>query len=76
MADAIYSPVRKDNRLFLLVIIGVTNPGRKELVLVENAYQKLETNLPELLNALQEAGALTVSPRLTTGSGTLVFRMQ
>ena len=36
--DGIYSNVRMDDRLCLLVIIGVTDHGRKELVAVEDGY--------------------------------------
>ena len=35
-ADGIYSNVRMDDRLCLLVIIGITEHGRKELVAVED----------------------------------------
>ena len=39
-ADGIYSNVRMDDRLCLLVIIGITEHGRKELVAVEDGYRK------------------------------------
>ncbi len=39
-ADGIYSNVRMDDRLCLLVIIGVTEHGRKELVAVEDGFRE------------------------------------
>ncbi|MGG2143910.1 IS256 family transposase [Symbiopectobacterium sp. RP] len=71
-ADGIYSHVRQDDRLCLLVIIGVTEHGRKELVAVEDAYRESEANWAELLNGLRARG-LTVSPKLATGDGALGF---
>jgi putative transposase len=40
-ADGVYSNVRMDERLCLLVIVGVTTHGRKELVALEDgAYSE------------------------------------
>jgi len=39
-ADGIYSQVRMDDRLCLLVIIGVTEHGHKELVAVRDGYRE------------------------------------
>ncbi len=47
----------------------------KELVRIEDGYQKLEINLAELLNCLQ-ARRLTVFPRLATGDGAWFFGIQ
>lgn len=71
-ADGIDSHVRQDDRLCLLVIIGVTEHGRKELVAVEDGYRESEANWAELLNGLRARG-LTVSPKLATGDGALGF---
>lgn len=71
-ADGIYSHVRQDDRLCLLVSIGVTEHGRQELVAVEEGYRESEANWAELLHGLQ-AGGLTVSPKLATGDGALGF---
>ena len=57
-ADGIYSHVRMDDRLCLLVIIGVTEHGVKELVAVEDGFR--------------ESG-LTFSPKLAVGDGALGF---
>ena len=71
-ADGIYSNVRMDNRLCLLVIIGVTEHGRKELVAVEDGFRESEASWSELLLGLRERG-LTTSPKLAVGDGALGF---
>ena len=38
-ADGVYSNVRMNSRLCLLVIVGVTEHGRKELVAVEDGHR-------------------------------------
>ncbi|MGP1923689.1 MAG: hypothetical protein ACTS73_01695 [Arsenophonus sp. NEOnobi-MAG3] len=53
LADGIDTSVRQDNYLCLLVIIGVTEHGRKEHVAVEDDYRESETKLAELLNGLR-----------------------
>ena len=50
-ADGIYSNVRMEDRLCLLVIIGVTEHGRKELVAVEDGYRESEASWSALLGA-------------------------
>ncbi len=73
-ADGLYSQVRLDDRLCLLVIIGVTEHGRKELVAVdiEDGYRESEASWRELLTALRERG-LELAPKLATGDGVLGF---
>jgi transposase-like protein len=71
-ADGIYSNVRMDNRLCLLVIIGVTEHGHKELVAVEDGFRESEDSWSELLLGLRERG-LTTSPKLAIGDGALGF---
>lgn len=71
-ADGIYSNVRQDDRLCLLVIIGVTEHGRKELLAVEDGYRESEASWLEVLNGLRSRG-LTVSPKLATGDGAMGF---
>ena len=41
-SDGIYSNVRQDDRLCQLVVIGVTEHGRKELIAVEDGYRESE----------------------------------
>lgn len=71
-ADGVYSNVRMDDRLCLLVIIGVTEHGRKELIAVEDGYRESEASWSELLLGLRERG-LTTSPKLAIGDGALGF---
>ncbi|KTD04529.1 transposase [Legionella geestiana] len=71
-ADGIYSQVRLDDRLCLLVIIGVTEHGTKELVAVADGYRESSASWEEVLMSLRQRG-LNVSPRLATGDGALGF---
>ena len=71
-ADGIYSNVRLDDRLCLLVIIGVTDQGHKELVAVEDGYRESETSWLEVLTGLRLRG-LDTSPKLAVGDGALGF---
>ncbi|MGH3554126.1 MAG: IS256 family transposase [Rhodanobacteraceae bacterium] len=71
-ADGVYSNVRMDDRLCLLVIVGVTAQGRKELVAVEDGYRESEASWATLLTGLRERG-LKLAPRLATGDGALGF---
>lgn len=71
-ADGIYSQVRMDDRLCLLVIIGVTEHGNKELVAVADGYRESSASWEEVLLGLRQRG-LNVSPRLATGDGALGF---
>lgn len=71
-ADGVYSNVRMDDRLCLLVIIGVTEQGRKELVAVEDGRRESEASWKELLTGLRERG-LTTAPKLAVGDGAMGF---
>lgn len=71
-ADGIHSQIRMDERLCLLVIIGVTEQGTKELVAVSDGYRESCASWEELLMGLAQRG-LTTSPRLATGDGALGF---
>ncbi|MFB9145358.1 IS256 family transposase [Halomonas alkalicola] len=71
-ADGVYSNVRMDDRLCLLVIIGVTEQGRKELVAVEDGQRESEASWKELLTGLRERG-LTTAPKLAVGDGAMGF---
>lgn len=71
-ADVIYSNVRMDNRLCLLVIIGVTEHGTKELVAVEDGFRESTASWEELLIKLKQKG-LNQGPRLATGDGAMGF---
>lgn len=71
-ADGIYSQVRMDDRLCLLVIIGVTEHGQKELVAVSDGFRESSASWEELLTSLRQRG-LTHSPKLAAGDGALGF---
>jgi len=71
-ADGIYSRVRMDDKLCLLVILGVTEHGRKELVAVEDGYRESEASWHEVLADLRCRG-LERPPKLAIGDGALGF---
>lgn len=71
-ADGIYSNVRLDDRLCLLVIIGVTEQGRKELVAVEDGFRESADSWETLLTGLRERD-LTQAPTLAVGDGAMGF---
>lgn len=70
--DGVYSNVRLDDRLCLLVVIGVTEHGHKELIAVEDGHRESEASWLELLTGLRERG-LTQGPKLAIGDGALGF---
>jgi len=71
-ADGVYSNVRLDDRLCLLVTIGVTEHGHKELIAVEDGMRESEASWLELLTGLRERG-LRQEPKLAIGDGALGF---
>lgn len=71
-ADGIYSKVRMDDKLCLLVIIGVTESGHKELVAVHDGYRESVASWEEVLLNLRQRG-LPTSPKLAVGDGALGF---
>jgi putative transposase len=70
--DGVYSNVRMDDRVCLLVIIGVNEHGHKELIAVEDGHRESEASWYELLVGLRERG-LTQGPKLAVGDGALGF---
>ena len=70
--DGVYSNVRMDDRVCLLVIIGVTEHGHKELIAVEDGMRESEASWLELLTGLRERG-LAQGPKLAVGDGALGF---
>ena len=71
-ADGIYSHVRMDDRLCLLVVIGVTEHGHKELISVEDGFRESTASWEELLIGLKQRG-LEYSPKLAIGGGAFGF---
>ena len=72
-ADGIHCKSRLDDaKLCLLVLIGATEDGTKELIAVEDGYRESEASWLELLRGL-EARGLTIEPKLAIGDGALGF---
>jgi transposase-like protein len=71
-ADGIYCNVRMDERQCLLVIIGATEQGIKELVAIEDGYRESELSWRQLLLNLKGRG-LNSGPNLAIGDGALGF---
>lgn len=72
-ADGIYFGVRlEDARQCMLVMIGATKDGRKELLGLTDGYRESEASWKELLLDLKERG-LSVDPKLAIGDGSLGF---
>jgi transposase-like protein len=72
-ADGIYSNVRlEDDRVCLLVLIGVTTTGQKELLAVEAGHRESEESWKDVLRDLKRRG-LAISPKLAVGDGALGF---
>lgn len=71
-ADGIHFNVRfGDNRLCVLVIIGATEKGKKELIAVESGYRESKESWLYLLNNLKARGL--TGPVLGIGDGALGF---
>jgi putative transposase len=72
-ADGIYFGVRlEDARQCMLLVIGATKEGRKELLGLTDGYRESEASWKELLLELKERG-LRVDPKLAIGDGSLGF---
>jgi len=70
--DGIYCNVRMDDKQCLLVIIGATENGKKELVAIDGGFRESELSWTELLLDLKARG-LKIGPRLSIGDGALGF---
>ncbi len=72
-ADGIYFNVRmEESRQCILVIIGVTEDGKKEFVAIEDGYRESEQSWREVLLGLKNRG-LEIGPSLAVGDGALGF---
>lgn len=72
-ADGIYFGVRlEDARQCMLVVIGATKEGRKELLGLTDGYRESEASWKDLLLDLKERG-LRMEPQLAIGDGSLGF---
>ena len=71
--DGIYSNVRMDEaKQCLLVIVGATGDGKKELVALEDGYRESEQSWKEVLEKLKRQG-LEEWPSVATGDGAMGF---
>lgn len=70
--DGIYCNVRMGDRQCLLVIIGATEDGKKEIVALQDGYRESEQSWMEILLDLKSRG-LTSPPQLAVGDGALGF---
>ncbi|MCC7230336.1 MAG: IS256 family transposase [Fimbriimonadaceae bacterium] len=75
-ADGIYANVRLEDeansRQCLLVLMGATAEGEKELIAVIDGYRESKQSWMELLLDLKHRG-LTIDPKLAIGDGALGF---
>jgi transposase-like protein len=71
-ADGIYCNVRMDDKQCLLVIIGASVDGQKELVAIEAGFRESELSWSQLLLDLKSRG-LSNGPQLAVGDGALGF---
>jgi transposase-like protein len=75
-ADGIYANIRLEDeansRQCLLVLMGATAEGEKELIAVIDGYRESKQSWMELLLDLKHRG-LTIDPKLAIGDGALGF---
>jgi len=72
-ADGIHFNVRlEEDRTCILVLMGATADGHKELIAVQDGYRESEQSWKGLLLDVKRRG-LTVDPSLATGDGALGF---
>ena len=72
-ADGVYFNIRSDHaKQCILVIIGVTEQGRKEFIAIEDGYRESEQSWSELLLRIKAQG-LRHPPELAVGDGALGF---
>ena len=72
-ADGVYFNIRlEEDRQCILVLMGATEDGQKELLAIVDGYRESEQSWTELLLDVKSRG-LTVDPKLATGDGALGF---
>jgi putative transposase len=71
--DGVHFNIRlEEDRQCLLVILGATSDGKKELIAVADGYRESEQSWKSLLLDVKARG-LTVDPKLAIGDGALGF---
>ena len=71
-ADGIYCNVRMEDRQCILVIIGATEEGKKELLALESGIRESELSWTEILLDIKYRG-VKIAPKLAVGDGALGF---
>jgi transposase-like protein len=72
-ADGVYFNIRlEDERQCILVLMGATADGTKELVAIQDGFRESEQSWGELMSDVKRRG-LTVAPKLAVGDGALGF---
>jgi transposase-like protein len=72
-ADGVHFNVRlEEDRQCILVLMGATAEGRKELIAIADGYRESEQSWLSLLRDVKDRG-LTIEPKLATGDGALGF---
>ena len=71
--DGVHFNIRlEEDRQCILVLMGATADGRKELVAIADGYRESEQSWIELLSDVKSRG-LSIDPKLATGDGALGF---
>jgi len=73
-ADGVHFNIRlgEDGKCCILVLMGVTPAGKKELIALHDGFRESEQSWKELLLDVKSRG-LVVDPKLATGDGALGF---
>jgi putative transposase len=72
-ADGVHFNIRlEEDRQCILVLMGATADGRKELIAISDGFRESEQSWKELLLDVKARG-LTIAPKLATGDGALGF---
>jgi transposase-like protein len=72
-ADGVYFNIRLEGgRQCILVLLGATAEGKKELIAIQDGQRESEQSWKELLLDVQARG-LTIDPKLAIGDGALGF---
>jgi transposase-like protein len=72
-ADGVYFNIRSEEaKQCILIIIGVNEHGKKELIAIEDGYRESTQSWTELLEDIRHRG-LSTAPKLAIGDGALGF---
>jgi transposase-like protein len=72
-ADGVHFNIRlEEDRQCILVLMGATADGKKELIAVQDGYRESEQSWKQLLLDVKARG-LVIDPKLATGDGALGF---